>query len=78
MNRDSAESEELYEILDKGEKEVELGDNSASLDSDNKTVIITLNKNVADKLTNASTVKVKIKKDIEAMNEKNFRYRCRI
>ncbi len=72
MDRDSVESEEFYEILDKGENEVELGDSSASLDSDNKTVIITLNKNVADKLTNASKVKVKVKKDIEAMNEKKL------
>ncbi|RXE60606.1 Ig-like domain-containing protein [Acetivibrio mesophilus] len=72
MDIDSAESEESYEILDNGENKVELGDNSASLDSDKKTVIITLNKNVADRLTNPSKVKVKVKQDIKAANEKNL------
>ncbi len=66
MDRDSVETEEFYEILDKGENKVELGDDSASLDSDKKTVTITLNKNVADKLTNSSEAKVIVKKDIKA------------
>lgn len=71
MDRYSAENEWYYEILDKGENKVELGENSALLGDDNKTVTITLNKNVADKLTNTSTAKVTVKKDIEAANEKN-------
>jgi hypothetical protein len=68
MYRNSVESAKFYEIYDNGDdnSKVELGDNSASLDDDNKTVIITLNKNVADKLTNKSEAKVVVKKGIRA------------
>lgn len=66
MDKDSVESENFYEIYDKGENKVELSDSSASLDADKKTVIITLNKNVADKLTNSSQAKVIVKKEILA------------
>ncbi|GEM_PF-675014 len=74
MDTDSAQSEEFYEIYDKGEDErkIELGENSVLLNSEKNTVTITLNKNVTDKLTNASKVRVKIKKDIEAANEKKL------
>lgn len=70
MNRKSVESAEFYEIYDKGEDEgkIELGDNSISLDDDKKTVIITLNKNVSDKLTNSSKAKVIVKKKIRAVS----------
>jgi hypothetical protein len=67
MNMDSVESEDFYEICDKGENKVELGDSSASLDADRKTVIITLNKKVDDKLTNFSKAKVIVKKDVLAL-----------
>jgi hypothetical protein len=66
MDKNSAESEIFYEIYDKGSNKVELGDSSASLGDDKKTVIITLNKNVDDKLTNSSKAKVTVKKNIKA------------
>jgi hypothetical protein len=43
MNKGSVESEDFYEIYDHGIYRKELGDSSASLDIDRKTVIITLN-----------------------------------
>lgn len=68
MYRKSAESKEFYEIYDKGEDngKIELSDNSVSLENDNKTVIITLNRNITDKLTNSSLAKVIVKKNIRA------------
>ena len=66
MDKDSVESEEFYEIQDKSSNKVELGESSASLGDDGKTVTITLNKNVSDKLTNSSEAKVIVKKDIKA------------
>lgn len=70
MDRDSVETEEFYEIYNNGSSnKVELGESSASLDSDKKTVTITLNKNVADKLTNSSEAKVILKKDIKAKSD---------
>ena len=66
MDRNSVESEGFYEIQDKGSNIVELGDSSASLGDDKRTVIIILNKNVANKLTNSSEAKVTINKDIKA------------
>ena len=65
MDRDSVESESFYEIYDKGDGEaLKLGENSASLSDDRKTVVITLNNKVDDKLTNASKAKVILKKGI--------------
>lgn len=72
MDRDLVESEDYYEIKDKGDKIIELGDNSASLDSDNKTVIITLDKKVADMLTNSTEATVKIKRNIKTKNNKRL------
>ena len=66
MDINSVESEYFYEIYNKGSEKIELGDSSASLGTDKKTVTITLNKNVADKLTNSSIAKVIVKKDIIA------------
>lgn len=67
MNRDSVGSESFYEIYDKGEgAAIELGSNSVSVSDDRKTVTITLNNKVDDKLTNASKAKVIIKKGIKA------------
>ena len=66
MDKHSVESEYFYEIYDVNSRKVELSDSSASLGSDEKTVTITLNKNVNDKLTSSSTAKVVVKKDIKA------------
>ena len=66
MDKHSVESEYFYEIYDVNSRKVELSDSSASLGRDEKTVTITLNKNVADKLTNSGIAKVIVKKDIKA------------
>lgn len=72
MDKDSVESEKFYEIYDKGEKKIELGDSSASLGDDRKTVTITFNKNVADKLTDKSKAKVTVRKYIKARDGKRL------
>ncbi len=60
MDRNSAELSKYYEIYDNGSSQaIELSDSSASLGADGKTVTITLNKNIADKLTNSYTKIVK-------------------
>ncbi len=66
MDKHSVESEYFYEIYDVNSRKVELSDSSASLGRDEKTVTITLNKNVDDKLTNSGIAKVIVKKDIKA------------
>lgn len=69
MNKDSAETEAFYEIYNNGSTTaMTLGTESAVLSADGKTVTITLNNAVTDKLTNSSTAKVVIKKDIKAAN----------
>ena len=69
MDKDSVESEYFYEIYNEGSNKIELSDSSASLGTDNKTVTITLNKNVTDRLTNSSKAKVIVKKDIKAARD---------
>lgn len=68
MDKDSAQSENFYEVYNNGSTKIELGDNSAVLGDDGKTVTITLDKVVTDKLTNSSKAKVVVKKDIKAAN----------
>ncbi len=68
MDKDSAQTESFYEIKDKGTTVINLGNDSAVLSADGKTVIITLDNVVTDKLTNSSTAKVIIKKEIKAAN----------
>ncbi len=66
MDKDSVQTESFYEVQDKGSTKIELGDDSASLGDDGKTVTITLNKVITDKLTNSSEAKVTVKKDIKS------------
>ena len=67
MNKDSAQTETFYEVYDNGSSSaITLGEDSAVLGDDGKTVTITLNKNIADKLTNSSEAKVVVKKEIKA------------
>lgn len=71
MDKDSAETESFYTVKDKGSTTIDLGSDSASL-VDSKTVVITLNKDIDDKLTNSSTAKVKVGKDIKAADGKKL------
>ncbi len=72
MDKDSAETESFYSVKDKGgSTETTLGSSSAAL-VDSKTVVISLNNAITDKLTNSSTAKVKVKKDIKAADGKKL------
>ena len=72
MDKDSAETESFYSVKDKGgSTETTLGSDSAAL-VDSKTVVISLNNAITDKLTNSSTAKVKVKKDIKAADGKKL------
>jgi len=67
MDKDSAESEGFYEVYNNGSSsKTALGDSSAALSDDGKTVTITLNNLITDKLTNSTEAKVIVKKDIKA------------
>ncbi len=69
MNKDSAENENFYEVYNNGSTSaMTLGANSAVLGDDGKTVTITLDNAVTDKLSNSSKAKVVVKKDIKAAN----------
>jgi hypothetical protein len=77
MNKDSAETESFYVIKDKGTDTKTLVGDCASLGDDGKTVTITLNNKVPtdvdltseiNKLTNSTTAKVTVNKDIKAAN----------
>ena len=68
MDKDSAENENFYEVYNNGSSLIALGADSAVLGDDGKTVTITLDKVVTDKLTNSSKAKVVVKKDIKAKN----------
>ncbi len=70
MNRDSAQNPANYSILDKGTDAKTLTPKSCKLESDRKTVTITLDNSVQDCLTNASKVKVVVRKGIMAMGLK--------
>ncbi len=72
MDSDSAKSKDSYTIKDKGETEKKVTADSFKLSDDKKTVTITLDETVSDCLTNSSKVKVTIKKDIKAANEKTL------
>jgi len=72
MDKDSAETESFYSVKDKGgSTETTLGSGSAAL-VDSKTVVISLDNAITDKLTNSSTAKVKVKKDIKAADGKKL------
>ncbi len=72
MDKDSAETESFYSVKDKGgSTETTLGSSSAAL-VDSKTVVISLNNAITDKLTNSSTAKIKVKKDIKAADGKKL------
>ncbi len=72
MDKDSAETESFYSVKDKGgATETTLSSGSASL-VDSKTVVITLDNSITDKLSNSSTAKVKVKKDIKAADGKKL------
>ena len=64
MDEASAQAPANYKILDKGTVEKTLTSTSCKLSDDRKTVIITLDSTVQDCLTNASTAKVILRKDI--------------
>lgn len=68
LNKDSAQDEANYEIKDKGNVEKILTGNSCKLSNDMKTVTITLDYTVEDCLTNSSTAKVKLSKEIMTSN----------
>lgn len=72
MDKDSAQDEANYEIKDKGNVEKALTDSSCKLGDDMKTVTITLDGTVEDCLTNSSTAKIIISKDIMAANGKKL------
>ena len=73
MNEDSAENENFYEVYNNGSSSaMTLGADSAVLGADGKTVTITLDNVVTDKLTNSSKAKVVVKKDIKAKNDKKM------
>ena len=72
MDEESVEDKASYTIKGKGDVEKELTDDSCVLGDDKKTVTITLDKSVLDCLTNASKVKVTVKKDVKAANEKTL------
>ena len=64
MDEASAQDPANYIIKDKGSDEKTLTNTSCKLSDDRKTVIITLDSTVQDCLTNASTAKVILRKDI--------------
>lgn len=72
MDKSSAQNESYYTIKDKGIDEKTLSYDSCKLGDDMKTVIITLDNEVIDCLTNASTAKVIVSKDIMAANGKKL------
>ncbi|PYG87154.1 Ig-like domain-containing protein [Ruminiclostridium sufflavum DSM 19573] len=73
MNEDSAENENFYKIYNNGSTSaMTLGADSAVLGADGKTVTITLDNAVTDKLTNSSKAKVVVNKDIKAANGKKL------
>ena len=73
MDKDSAENENFYEVFNNGSSSaMTLGADSAVLGADGKTVTITLDNVVTDKLTNSSKAKVVVKKDIKAKNGKKM------
>lgn len=72
MDKDSAQDEANYEIKDKGYVEKTLTYNSCKLGDDMKTVTMTLDGTVEDCLTNSSTAKVILSKDVTAANGKKL------
>lgn len=69
MDKTSAQLEANYNIKDKGDVAKTLTNNSCKLGDDMKTVTITLDSTVQDCLTNASTAKVIISKDIKSASK---------
>lgn len=72
LDKSSAQEEAYYTVKDKGIDEKILTDYSCKLSDDMKTVVVTLDSTVDDCLTNSSTAKVMISKDIMAANGKKL------
>lgn len=72
MDVDSAQDQENYQIKDKDDTEKRLTDSSCRLGEDRRTVTITFDYTVLDRLANASKVKVIVKKDIMAADKKTL------
>lgn len=72
MDEDSVKAADSYVIKDKGDVEKKLTKDSCKLSDDKKVVTITLDETVDQCLTNASKVKVTVKKDVKAVNEKTL------
>ena len=66
MNADSVKDINFYEVTSNGTSKT-LTSGAVTI-SDAKTVVITLNNTVSDKMTNSAKAKVKIKKDIKAVS----------
>lgn len=71
MDKDSAKDINFYEVKDKGTTVVTLTSGAIDL-VDSKTAVITLNNTFDSRLTNSTTAKVKVKKDIKAASGKKL------
>ena len=72
MDENSVQNEANYKINDKGTDEKTLTNTSCKLGDDKKTVTITLDSTVEDRLTNSSKAKVIVSKNIMTASKKNL------
>ena len=68
MNEASVTDISFYEIKDKGTEIINLAQGAVIYNELTKTVVITLNNKISDRLTNLTTAKVTVKKGIKAID----------